>query len=158
MSIVGQSQLSYSHWLSMALSLPEEGVATRFPDEEARIERLVEVRWPHGPKCYLCSGASITKIETRSLFQCQRCRNQFSITSGSLLHGTRLPLGIWFQATESLILYRANIFFGYHIPAQALAQKVGVSYVAARRIRKIVLADIENDKQKLLLHAVCVRD
>ena len=141
----------------MALSLPEEGIAGYFPDERSRIERLSEVRWPQGSTCGRCRGTSITWIETRSLFQCRSCRHQFSVTSDTSLHRTRLPLGMWFQAVESLICYRVNILSDFHMPAQALAETLGVQYVAARRIRKVVLADIEIGGQEFLRSAVCVR-
>jgi len=156
LNAIGQNKLDHSQWLTMAMSLPEEGVAKRFPNEVARFNRLVEVRWPDGPNCSHCAGKNITKVETRSLFQCQSCRHQFSVTSNSSLHRTRLSLGVWFQATESLILYRAKVF-SYHMPAQALAQTLGVHYVAARRIRKVVLNDIENHGEDFLRRAVCVR-
>lgn len=157
MSIIGKKELDHIYWLTMALSLPQEGVAERFPDEPARIRRLVEMRWPDGPKCSRCLGDHITKVETRSLFQCRNCRHQFSVTSDTSLHRTRLSLGIWFQAVESLIHYHVNISLKYHMPGQALAQNLGVHYVAARRIRKVVVADIEEGGQNFLRHAVCVR-
>lgn len=141
----------------MALSLPEEGVAKHFPHESARIERLSEVRWPNGPQCGRCLGDSVSWIKTRSLFQCRRCQHQFSVRSGTSLHRTRLPLGIWFQAAESLIHYRANVSSAYHMPAHALAQNLGIQYVAARRTRRVVLDDIEEGGQDFLRSAICVR-
>lgn len=157
MSNINQRELERIHWLNMALSLPEEGVAGYFPDERSRIERLSEVRWPQGPTCGRCRRTSITWIETRSLFQCRSCRHQFSVTSDTSLHRTRLPLGMWFQAVESLIRYREGIFGDFHMPAQALAETLGVQYVAARRIRKVVLADIDIGGKGFLRSAVCVR-
>lgn len=157
MSKIGQRELEHIHWLTMALSLPEEGVAGFFPDEWSRIERAIEVRWPQGPTCGRCRGTSITWIETRSRFQCRSCRHQFSVTSGTALHRTRLPLGMWFLAVESLIQYYVNSSLQYHISGHALAQELGVQYVAARRIRKVVVADIERGGRNFLGAAVCIR-
>lgn len=157
MGNIGQKELDHIHWLTTALSLPEEGVARYFPDEPAMIKRLVDVRWPDGPRCVRCLEENLTRIETRSLFQCRKCRHQFSVTSGTALHRTRLPLGNWFQAAESLIHYHVDISLRYHMPGHALAQKLGIQYVAARRIRKVVLADIEEGGHNFLRSAVCVQ-
>lgn len=70
----------------------------RFPDETACAAFLRELRWPQGFVCPRCGGRRSTTIHTRRLEQCRRCRYQASLTAGTVLHGTRLPLRVWFLA------------------------------------------------------------
>lgn len=151
-------ETSYSDWLWLAQCLPTEGVAVRFPDDVARVERLVKVRWPDGVECSRCKCRHASWIKTRALFQCEVCRFQFSVTSGTALHRTRLSLAIWFSATESIIRYRTISFIGEEMPAHALAQKFDIQYVSARRMRKIIIAEILLGEQGILLPAICGPD
>lgn len=152
----GSSLTNHIFWLTMAASLPPGGVAKCFTDEEACLRRLAEVRWPTGPVCVRCRNHRHSWIATRSLFQCSRCRHQFSVTSGTPLHRTRLPLCILFQAAESLIHYHVNVSCDHHIPAQQLADILGIEYGAARRIRGLILAERKPDAAEFLLSAVRV--
>lgn len=144
-------------WLALAQSLPAEGVACCFPDEPARLNRLIDVRWPHGPNCRKCGNEGVSWIKTRHLFQCEQCRYQFSATSGTALHRSRLSLGIWFGAVETIIHYRSRIYFGDDMPARALALKLDIQYVSARRMRKIINAEIVKGDAGLLLPTICAQ-
>jgi len=35
---------------------------------------------------------------TRHLFQCSECRRQTSVTAGTIMQDTKLPLTVWFLA------------------------------------------------------------
>lgn len=63
--------------------------------------RLLEwLRWPDGRVCPHCHGRDHLPLPDRqaSLYECRRCRRQFSATSGTPLHGTKLPLSVWLEA------------------------------------------------------------
>jgi transposase-like protein len=68
-----------------------------FTTEESCVEYLVELRWPGGFVCPDCCS-QISRRTTRDLFECKKCRRQTSITAGTLFHGTRKPLRLWFEA------------------------------------------------------------
>ncbi len=53
-------------------------------------------RWPDRFKCPRC-GNSHAYVMTR-LWQCAECRHQASLTSGTVLHNTKIPLVLWFWA------------------------------------------------------------
>lgn len=144
------------HWLTMRLTLPQEGVAIHFRSEPARLRRLTDVRWPNGPQCVRCDAEQPTWIRTREIFQCSQCRHQFSVTSGTFTHRTRLNLGTWFGAVESLVHYR-SAGVRNHMPAQALARKLGIEYVAARRIRTLVIKDVQVGGRGILSSALCIQ-
>ena len=71
---------------------------TRFPDEEACWVYLRKARWPRGFVCPACGHRRSYPIRTRRLEQCRACRRQTSVTAGTVLHGSRVPLRVWFWA------------------------------------------------------------
>ena len=68
----------------------------QFASEEACQEYLAACRWPDGFKCPRC-GNQRAYVMTR-LWQCAACRHQVSLTSGTILHNTRVSLVLWFWA------------------------------------------------------------
>ena len=71
-----------------------------FPDDDACREYLVESRWPEGYRCPRCGTTEAVVLRKRLLWQCSGCRYQVSLTAGTVLHGTRTPLHLWFWAAH----------------------------------------------------------
>lgn len=69
----------------------------RFSTDEACLQYLIALRWPDGFACPGCDGREAWAT-SRGLLHCQRCGKQTSVTSGTVLHGVRKPLTLWFQA------------------------------------------------------------
>jgi transposase-like protein len=67
----------------------------RFPDDQACWDYLVQSRWPDGVVCP--DGHPAGFIKTRNLFQCSD-GHQWSVTSGTVMHRSKLPLHVWFWA------------------------------------------------------------
>ena len=68
-----------------------------FQTEEACRNYLMLKRWPNGfacPKCKAQQGYSLNKGH----IQCAKCRYQASVTAGTVMHRSRLPLTKWFLA------------------------------------------------------------
>ncbi len=79
------------------LSLPEFLAA--YGSEAQCAEAVFRWRWPRGfvfPGCGRAEG--YTKIQTRGLLQCKHCRHQTSLTAGTVVAYSKLPLTIWFLA------------------------------------------------------------
>lgn len=70
----------------------------RFHSEEKCRAYLEALRWPDGVTCPRCSGSTVSKIAQRDQYDCDSCRYQFSVTSGTIFHDTHLPLWKWFAA------------------------------------------------------------
>lgn len=68
----------------------------RFSTDAACIEYLNALRWPNGFVCPKCKGQEAWQTK-RELYHCAKCGVQTSVTSGTILHGTRKPLQIWFR-------------------------------------------------------------
>lgn len=69
----------------------------RFSTEKACYDYLFNCRWPDGYLCENCGHKQFWK-SAKGLFICTRCEQQHSLTSGTIMHGTRKPLTKWFKA------------------------------------------------------------
>jgi transposase-like protein len=115
----------------------------QFPDsyssEEECEQFLFEWRWPYGFNCPCCDNESCYVINTRKLYQCKECGMQVSVTAGTIMHNSKLPLFIWFKAID--LLSQDDI----KISALTLADMLGVNYRSAR----LMLSKIQFAIQKL---------
>jgi transposase-like protein len=73
-------------------------------DERKWADVLAELRWPNGFHCEQCDRVTpYWRHGTRPrTFICAVCRTSRSVTAGTLLHRTRLPLRYWFVAAAFL--------------------------------------------------------
>ena len=76
---------------------------------EQEVERMfIEARWPNGVACPGCGSLGVTERPTRKPqpFRCNDCRMDFSVKTGSIMHGSKLPLSAWaiamYQLTTNL--------------------------------------------------------
>ena len=80
-------------------------MVTAFEDDD-RCRRLLEAMiWPRGRLCPRCGCKDSTALAGRDvggavrpgLYQCsnRECRLQFTVTTRTPLHSTKLPLGVW---------------------------------------------------------------
>ena len=69
---------------------------SQFPDEASCWAYRRRARWPRGFLCPRCGGRGSHFLAARRLEQCRSCRYQGSVTAGTVFHGTRVPLRVWF--------------------------------------------------------------
>jgi transposase-like protein len=81
----------------------------RFDTEEACEAVLFRWRWPDGFRCPRCGGEEATRLATRRQYQCKSCRHQVSITAGTAMHKTKLPLLVWFWAIFLVARHKKSI-------------------------------------------------
>ncbi len=78
-------------------SLP--GFEAQFPDDAACARWLFEKRWPEGFRCPGCGHDKGWELSRGMLLiECARCHHQTSVTAGTVLHRSHLPLRLWFLA------------------------------------------------------------
>lgn len=74
----------------------------QFPDEEACRRFFESVIWPSGRVCPHCGSAQSWAIRSKTaregLYQCGGCHLQFTVTTKTPLHSTKLPLWTWLLA------------------------------------------------------------
>jgi transposase-like protein len=61
---------------------------------------LEQARWPDGFLCPSCEGKDYGLIHGRrhKRYQCRSCCHQDTLTAGTILEATKLPLNTWFLA------------------------------------------------------------
>ena len=71
-----------------------------FKDNESAEKWFIGQRWPNGVTCPRCESDNIQERPTRKPqpFRCRTCRCDFSVKTGTLMHGSKLGLDIWGMA------------------------------------------------------------
>lgn len=70
----------------------------RFPNDNACRKYLFKMRWPEGFKCPVCGNGEYYLLTKYHLYQCTDCSHQVSVTAGTVMHKTKVPLLKWFLA------------------------------------------------------------
>jgi len=92
-----------------------------FPDNDACAAWLIEMRWPNGFVCPECGHDKGWALRGKAhTFECAGCGRQTSVTSGTQLHASKLPLTVWFWAASLM----ATHFNG--ISALQLQKQLGI--------------------------------
>lgn len=78
-----------------------------FPDETACRRFFEHTRWPQGRICPHCGHKEsyIIHASHRSepCYQCKRCKRQFTVTTKTVLHSTKLDLWKWLQGIYLIV-------------------------------------------------------
>ena len=105
-----------------------------FSDETAAVELMTRLRWPSGVACPRCGGADPYKLNPkaqpgrparRGLYKCKACRQQFSVTTGTVFEATHVPLSKWLMAIHLMSASKKGM------SAHQLHRMLGVTYKAA---------------------------
>lgn len=82
----------------------------RFADDEACAAWLFAARWPSGFRCPDCGHAKGWAHGGKAFtYECAACGKQTSVTAGTLLHGSKLPLIVWFWAAYLMATHSNGI-------------------------------------------------
>jgi transposase-like protein len=116
-------------------------VMEQFGTEDKCHAYLEAMRWPQGVRCLRCGGSSISRIETRRLFECndESCRYQFSVRVGTIFDRSHLPLWKWFMAIYLVGESKKGI------SAKQLERMLGVAYRTAWFLGHRIRAAMEDD-------------
>jgi hypothetical protein len=73
----------------------------RFPDNAACARHLASLRWPQGFVCPDCASDRGWELQTKPFtWECARCSKQTSVTAGTVMHRSKVPLLTWFWAVH----------------------------------------------------------
>jgi len=125
----------------------------RYNTEEACWKELYHLRFPEGFICPHCGCRECFPICSRKTFQCKHCRRQISVTAGTVMHRTHLPLTVWFWGIYLCVNDKRGTF------AVQLSSMLGICYESAwyllARIRR---AMGQRDKKYTLAEIVEMDD
>jgi transposase-like protein len=103
--------------------------APRFQNEDAAREHLERIRWGDDPFCPHCGSLDCTRLEgkkhRKGLVQCNDCRQQFTVTVGTVFERSKVPLHKWLLANHLLCASKKGM------SAHQLHRMLGVTYKTA---------------------------
>nr|MBA2467161.1 IS1595 family transposase [Sphingomonas sp.] len=104
-------------------------------------KHLEALRWPNGAECPHCNLINATPITggRDGLYQCNSCREQFTVTVGTVFERSKIGLNKWMLATYLLASSKKGF------SAHQLHRTLGVTYKTAwfmmHRIREAMVSD-----------------
>jgi transposase len=109
----------------------------RFPDDDACLTHIMEVRYGLRHECENCGKyRTFHKVKGRPAFNCAECRSQVYPCSGTIFQDSRTPLRVWFYAIFLFVTTR------HGVSGKELERTLGVTYKTAYRmgmqIRKLM--------------------
>jgi transposase-like protein len=120
-----------------------------FTDADAAREHLEAQRWPDGPNCPHCGNARADRITAMKgkahrpgLYNCMECREQFTVTVGTVFERSKIALNKWLLATFLMASSKKGM------SAHQLHRMLGVTYKTAwfmaHRIREAMKEDVKS--------------
>lgn len=126
--------------------------APRFQNEDAAREHLEALHWPFGPVCPHCESKKTKRLPPQrgrktkahpegmireGVVQCNDCRQQFTVTVGTVFESSKVPLHKWLLANHLIVASKKGI------SAHQLHRMLGVTYKTAwfmaHRIREAMV-------------------
>jgi transposase-like protein len=116
-------------------------ISNKFPTEIEAIKYFEKVRFGKKVKCPSCESTNTGNRTKDDRWHCGDCNSTFSVTTGTYLHNTRLPLKTWLYAFAVISDAKKGI------SAKQLERNLGVHYETAWTMYHTIrdLMSIEND-------------
>jgi hypothetical protein len=110
----------------------------QFPNEAACREFIESIIWRNGRICPNCHGNKSWLLKGKTsrpgLYECGKCKCQFTVTTRTPMHSTKLPLWLWIQAMY-LISYSSK-----GISSVVLSRLIGISQKSAWKLGHAIRA------------------
>ncbi len=111
----------------------------QFDSEEACAAYLFSARWPDGFRCPACGhGEAWPHRGKRFTYQCARCNRQTSVTSGTVMHGSKLTLTLWFWAAY-LVASHSNGLSALQLKNQLGLGSYKTAWLLLAKLRRAML-------------------
>lgn len=101
-----------------------------FHNEEAARAHMERIRWPNGPVCPHCGSVEgLTRLGGKShrpgLFQCNACEGHFTVTKGTVMESSHIPLPKWVLGFHLMAASKKGV------SAHQLHRMLGITYKSA---------------------------
>lgn len=125
----------------------------RLSEDEARTF-LEGIRWPGGPCCTHCGSVNVKRLEGTAhrpgVFKCREkgCRKQFTVTTGTVFHGTKIALRDWVYAFSAMCTSKKGV------SALQLQRELGLQYRSAWFLCHRIRHAMESEPLKGMLKGI----
>lgn len=118
----------------------------RFPDDEACLKHIFDVRYGERHYCDACGiNATFHRMKDRRAWACAACGDHVYPTAGTIFQDTRTPLQVWFYAIYLFVTTR------HGVSGKELQRQLGVTYKTAWRIGNRIRKQMSDCEAKQLL-------
>ncbi|HPM87832.1 MAG TPA: IS1595 family transposase [Bacteroidales bacterium] len=123
----------------------------QFKDEDSCRNYLFELKWSEGFHCPKCNNDTYW-LTAQNLIHCRLCGHQTSLTAGTIFHGTRKPLILWFHVIWWVVAQKTGVSasnmtnfmgFGTYRTAWTWLQKLRRAMVRPGRDRLSGLVEVD---------------
>lgn len=112
--------------------------------EDACVRYLIACRWPNGFRCPSCGHDRAYVLTAVRRWQCASCRWQTSLTAGTILERSKVPLTSWFWAAYLMATDKRGV------SALLLKRQLGTSYKTTwLLLHKLRRAMVAPEREKL---------
>jgi len=112
---------------------------SRFPDDAACARHLAQLRWPDGFVCPACGVCKGWELETkRFTWECSGCHRQTSVTAGTVMHRSKVPLRTWFEAIH-LMTSHSNGISAEQAQAQLRLGSYKTAWLLLHKLRRAMV-------------------
>jgi transposase-like protein len=138
-------------------------LAKDLPDEEAAYRYLENLRWHGTPVCPHCGSTDphyfltpqgegrktrTGNVSMRRVWKCKSCRKQFSVTTRTIFHGTRVSLRIWIFVLFEMAANRNGI------AAREIERKYGVAPKTAWLMTQKIRTAMDNRAPHMMVGTI----
>lgn len=116
-------------------------------------------RWPNGPACVHCGSVNVYRLQGEAhragLLECRDCRKQFSVTVGTVMEDSHLPLSTWAKAFHlvctskkgmSALQLQRNLGLGSYRTAWFLAHRIRLAMKCEPVASALLKGDVQVDE------------
>ena len=112
----------------------------RFPDEAACARHLAAMRWPDGFVCPACGhGRGWELKRRRASWECAACGKETSVSAGTIMHRSHLPLKTWFMAIH-IVTSHSNGISALQLQAQLGLGSYKSAWLLLHKLRRAMVA------------------
>ena len=111
----------------------------RFADEAACARHLAAMRWPDGFVCPACGHDKGWELKRRrTSWECAACGRQTSVTAGTIMHRSHLPLKTWFMAIH-IVTSHSNGISALQLQAQLGLGSYKSAWLLLHKLRRAMV-------------------
>lgn len=127
-------------------------ISNKFPSELEAIKFLERKRWGKEIHCPYCNSKDIGNRQQDLRYYCKNCSRIFSVTVGTQLHDTRLPVKTWIYAVAIITDAKKGL------SAMQLQRNLGIHYETAWTMYHKIRELMGNENKNIELDGVLEMD
>ncbi len=127
----------------------------KYPDHEACIEHIENVRWGDNPQCPHCKSVKVGRKEDTDRigrWNCHGCNSSFNVLSGTIFSNSRIELQKWFLAIGLIVNAKKSL------SSCQLARDLDLNQKTAWFMQQRIRAEMATKQSTVFLQGVIEAD